>query len=75
MDPTMPVRPRHWRKIKGVCLGLLVVAAAMAGGGWAGSHWGLDPGVSYRLAALLAAGAFVSGVMWFVWAGMDDAAD
>ena len=75
MDPTRPARPKNWRRLKRASAVLFVVAVAMAAGGSAGSSWGIDPAVAYRLAALCAAGALVSGIVWAASAGMRDTSD
>lgn len=72
MDPRMPTKPRHWRTFKRTSLLLLSGAVAMGVGGWAGSTWGLDPAVAYRLAALLAAGGLLLGLMWISSAAMSE---
>ncbi len=75
MDPTMPTRPKHWRKFGRLSLFLLVAALVSATGGWAASNLGLDASRAYRLAALFGAGAMLFGLMFLGSAGMSGAAD
>lgn len=75
MDPTMPTRPKHWRKFGRFALLMLVAAIVTAAGGWAATISGQDPSGMYRLAALFGAGAMLLGIIWASSAGMSDSAD
>ena len=69
MDPTISRTPSNWRRYGRLALYLLVTAVAAGVSGWLVSARGGDPGVAYRLAALLGAGAALMGIIWAGSAG------
>lgn len=72
MDPMWGTRPKSWKVFGRLALILLVGASVTGAGGWAAASRGLDPATAYRLAVPFGAGGMVCGLIWAVFAGMDD---